>query len=808
MTAILDDFHRALRMLGRAPGFSLLAIAVLALGIGASTAMFSAVDSVLLDSVPYPDADRLVTLWDHGPDGAQQPVTFGTYRELLARSRSFEAMAVIRPWQPALADADEPERLDGQRVSASYFQVLGVTPAFGPGFDPAMDRPDGRRTAVISDGLWQRRFQADPAVVGREVTLDDQRYTVVGVMPATFDDVLAPKAEIWTLLQYDPSLPAQGREWGHHLRMVARLGPGVAGVDAEGEITRIAGAPIAEFVRPSHAAFERGLMIETVQDELTRAVKPGLLAALGAVLLLLLIACVNVANLLLVRGAQRGGEFAARVALGAGPGRLIRQLLAENLLLAAFGGGLGLVLAHLSLNALASLAPPGLPGVDSMGVDGTALGIAAAIAGSVGILVGLVPALRASHIGWRSGMNQGLRGVIGSHRTARNVLVVAEVALAVVLLVSAGLLVRSLDRLFAVDAGFESAQLLTMQVHVSGQRFAAADASRQFFADALTAVRSVPGVESAAFTSQLPMSGDLDEYGVQFEPLPGEASTGGFSTLRYAVSPDYFSTMGIPLRAGRALDASDGTDAPLAAVISAALAKRKFADENPLGRRARIGAPDGPWYTIVGVAGDVRQASLAGGPADAIYVANKQWRFADQSVSFVVRVRGDAGPLVPAIRAAIWAVDKDRPITRVATMDDLLAASAAERRFASILFVAFGLAALLLAAIGIYGVLSVNVAERSGEIGLRIALGARLPVVLRWVLGQGMTMIAVGIALGLFMASGATRALESLLFGVTPTDATTFVVVALTIGTVALLACLFPLRRAMMVDPAQALRSE
>ncbi|MEK6299735.1 MAG: ABC transporter permease [Acidobacteriota bacterium] len=806
---MFQDVRFGLRMLLKKPAFTLIAVFTLALGIGASTAIFSAVNPILFEPLPYPNADRITTVWDFGNEGARVHVTFGTYRELLERSRSFDAMAVMRAWQPTLTGQAQPERFDGQRVSASYFRALGVSPAMGSDFQESDDQPNGRAVVIISDGLWRQRFSEDAAIVGQPVTLDSKLYTVVGVMPRGFENVLAPAAEVWTPLQYDTSLLPDSREWGHHLRMVGRLRSGAGTDQARLELNSIAHNPEPEFSRPPHASMNPGLIVNSLQDDVTSGVKPALLAVLGAVVLVLVIACANVTNLLLARGAQRRGEFAIRVALGAGRTRMIRHLLTESLLLAVLGGALGMVVAEFGVRALVALSPPGLPRVGAIRIDGAVFAFALGITTVIGVVVGLIPALHASRRDLNIGLQQSSHRTAGGHQWLRRTLVVAEVALALVLLVSTGLLLRSLQRLFAIDPGFDTSHLLTMQVQTSGPRFDN-DATHRFFEQALEAVRQVPGVTEAAFTSQLPLSGDLDDgYGVHFESSPTgnpEADSGAF---RYAVSPGYFETMAIPLRGGRVLNAYDGADAPPSVLISESLARSKFGNETPIGQRLRVGPSTGPWNTVVGVVGNVKQTSLAVAQTDAVYMTNTQWRmFVDKARWLVVRARGSAMTLTPAIKQAIWSVDKDEPIVRMATMDDLLAKSAAERRFALILFETFGLAALVLAAIGIYGVLSGSVTERTREIGVRLALGAQRRDVLAMILQQGAKLALGGVGIGLLFAWAATRLLGTLLYGVSATDPLVFGVVAGLLIVVALLACFLPARRATKVDPLVALRHE
>jgi putative ABC transport system permease protein len=804
------DLRYGLRMLLKRPGFTAIAVITLALGIGASTAIFSAVNPILFESLPYPDAKQIVTITDDfGTTDSSVGMTFGTYREFVQRSRSFSAIAVSRPWQPAMTGTAEPERLEGQRVSASYFQVLGVSPALGLNFNSSADRLNGPSLVIISEGLWRRRFNSESAIIGRQVRLNGNSFTVIGVMPRAFENVLSPKAEVWTLLQYDSSLPTfQSREWGRHLRMIARLKPGVDADQGRSELNTIARTPVPEFPRPPHASLDSGILLISLQDQVTRGVKPALMAVLGAVVLLLLIACVNVTNLLLARGANRRGEFAMRIALGAGRNRMIRQLLTESLLLAMMGGALGLVVAEFGVRELVRLSPIELPRMVDIGVNETVFAFALGITTLIGLGVGLIPALHASRGDLNSKLQQSSRRTAGGHQWMRRTLVIAEVSLALVLLVGAGLLFRSLSRLFAIDPGFDTSQLLTMHVQASGTRFDD-EKTHRFFAQSLEAVRQLPGVTAAAFSSQLPLSGDLDDgYGVQFESSMNnpEENRGAF---RYAVSPGYLETMAIPLRRGRLLTAHDTANTPPVALISESLAQSKFQDQDPIGQRLRLGANDGPWCTVVGVVGDVRQTSLAVSQTNAVYITTDQWRlFADRALWLVVRARGEAAELAPAIRQAIWSIDKDQPIVRVATMDQRLASSAAERRFALILFEAFGFVAVVLVAIGLYGVLSASVTERTREIGVRLALGAQKRDVLFLILRQGLALTLVGVSVGLLASWAVTRLLTGLLYGTSATDPLVFGGVATLLFIVALLACYVPARRAMKVDPLVILRYE
>jgi putative ABC transport system permease protein len=807
LETLFQDIRYALRMLRKSPGFTAVAVLTLALGIGANAAIFSAVDPILFEPLPYPHPERIMTISGIF-QGARSQVTFYNYRELLARNRSFDALAIFEPWQPSMTGPAEPERLDGQNVTYGYFRALGVEPAMGRDFQLSDDAYHGPHVAILSYGLWQRRFGGDGSILGRQVTLDGDSYTVIGVMPRGFDNVLSPTTEIWSPDQYNPANIADTNsvEWGNHCSVVARLKPEVSFGQATTDIAMIARTPVAEFPRPSWANLHRGFIVDSLQDDVTRSVTPALLAVLGAVMLVLLIACVNVTNLLLARGAQRRGEFAMRAALGAGRFRLVQQLLTESLLLALIGGALGLLVAQLGVKTLLALSPADLPRLSAISLDRNVFLFALGITTVIGLAVGLIPAVHASRSDLQTGLKEGSRQMAGGHQLTRRALVVAEVALALVLLVSAGLLLRSLGRLFAVDAGFDASNVLTMQVQTSGHKFDDPKVTHLFFSQALEEVRHVPGVQSAGFTSLLPLTDDTQygSYGTDFEK-----DKKSYGVFRYVVTPGYFETMHMPLRRGRYLDKGDVADAPHVVVISESLAKEEFGNQYPIGQRAHVGgAPNWPWYTIVGVVGDVKQASLVASDPDAVYITPEQSWFADQAMSLVVRTRGDAASLTPIIKKAIWSVDKDQPIVRIATMGHLLAATAAERSFTLILFEAFGIVALALAAVGIYGVLSGNVTERTREIGIRVALGAPRANILSLIIRQGMALTALGTMIGLAGAIAASRALVSLLFAVSPLDIITYLGVIAVLAGVSLVACGVPAWRAARVDPMVALRYE
>ena len=804
---LLTDLRYGARQLFRNPGFAAVTTLTLTLGIGASTAIFSAVNPILFEPLPYPHAAQLMMIWEMRNDGSAQPVTFGTFHGLQERSRSFDAMAVMKPWQPAMVGTGLPERFEGQRVSADYFRALNVSPVLGRDFQAADDQFHGPNVVVLSDRLWRLRFAGDRAIVGRQIKLDDNLFTVIGVMPSSFENVLASGAELWAPLQYDPSLPPDSRDWGHHLRMVGRLRQGISRNEARNELNVI----LHPFTQMYAKGYESsggppdGMLVNRLQDDITLGVRPALLAILGAVGLVLLIVCVNVTNLLLALGARRRNEFGMRAALGAGRMRMIRQVLTESLLLAAIGGVFGMAVAEAGVRALVALSPPDLPRVGAIHVDGAVFAFGLLITTVIGLTVGLLPALQASR---GDGQQQSSRTTTGGRHSMRRTLAISQVALALVLLVTAGLVLRSLEHLFAIDPGFHASHLLSMQVQETGHRLDSDEARARFLTQALEAVRRVGGVTSAAFTNQLPLSGDFDVYGVQFERYTAVAE----GALRYSVSPDYFATMGIPLLRGRLLGERDTAAAPGVVLLSESLAKRKFPHQDPIGQRVRVGPnalhADLPWATIVGVVGDVKQASLAMSQSDAFYTPTSQWSLVDAAPSLVVRTHGDAATLAPAIKKAIWSVDKDQPIVRVATMGTLLESSEAQRRFALTLFEAFGMVAMVLAAVGIYGVLSGGVTERMREIGVRTALGASRRCILMLVIRQGIMLTGLGVMIGLLGAVAASRVVVSLLYGVSRFDPVTYLLVIALLTGVSAIASWVPAWRAAQVDPSITLRAE
>jgi putative ABC transport system permease protein len=804
----IADVRYGLRRLAASPGFTAVAALVLAIGIGAATAIFSVVQRVLVQPLPYPDAGRLAMIWDTARDGARLDLTFGSYREIAARSRAFASLAVMRPWQPTLAGDRPAERLDGQRVSAAYFRTLGVSPWMGRDFDDSDDLPNREAVALVSHRLWMR-LGGDATPPGSALVLDGAPVSIIGVMPPGFENVLSPTDDVWAPLAYDPSLPADGREWGHHLRMIGRLRDRITTSVATTELNGIARSPDPRFVRPRHAVLDGGLEITPLQDEVTRAVRPALGAVSAAVLLLVALTSVNLTSLLLTRGRARQRELAMRVALGARRPRLVSQMLVEHLLLAAIGGMAGLAVSGIVLGAMLALVPLELPRSATIGIDGGVFLFALSLTAAIGLAVGILPALQVSGSGFDAYGSTSAQRVTRRHRTLRRTLIAIEVALAAVLLVNAGLLWRTVHHLLSLDSGFDGRGVLVMQVPTSGRAFEDDGAVHRYFDSLLEAVRRVPGVASAAWTSQLPLSGELDAFGVHAETTGAAPTTADErGAFRYAVSPAYFETMGIALRQGRLLDERDTAGQPPVVLVNESFARRRFPGRDPLGQRVRIGAESTPWFTIVGLVGDVTQTSLAVSQADAVYLTTSQWHWADGTRWLVVRARDESVAVAADVRTAIAAVNRQQPVVRSGQMSDLVAQSVAEQRFGQVLLAAFGVMALLIAAVGLYGLLASLVSERTRELGVRSALGASRVAIVGPVVGEGMALTALGLVVGWIGAAAGSRGLASLLFGVSPLDGATYAGVAAVLLVASAVASAIPARRAAQVDPALTLRVE
>ena len=800
-----QDLRHAARGLRRSPGFAMLVIATLAVGIGATTAIFSVVNPILFESLPYPGANRVMTVWETDQGGERSNVGFATYKDVAANVGAFGSLAAMSYASATISGGQTPEAVSGQHVSAGFFRTLGVRPMLGRAFAEAEDRPGAPRVVILGNGLWRRRYGGDSSIVGRAIELDGIPFTVVGVLGAGFASVLAPGADFWTPLRYDVSLPYACRTC-RHLRVVARLKDG-ATLDGAGRQLAVLAANLH---REYPTDYARGsLVVRPLRDVVVGDVRPILLAVFGAVGFVLLIACVNVTNLLLAQGARRRGEFAVRRAMGAGTGRLIRQLATESLVVSAVGGALGVGVAAVGVRALVALSPAGLPMLDRVAVNGAVLGFAVALTVAVGFACAIVPAIHGARRDIHDDLHASSLRLTSAGGPTRRALVVSEVALALTLLVGSGLLVRSLSRLFAVPPGFDPHGAITMKISTSGPALSTPTALNQYYDRVLAAVRAVPGVEGAGLTSQLPLSGDFDGYGVHSERHPRANPEEDPGAFRYAVTDGYLQAMAIRVRRGRGFTAQDRAGQPAVALINQSFARENWPGEDPVGQRVRVGAADqGPWYTIVGIVDDVRQGSLAAPPTRAVYLPESQWSFGDGEMSLVVRSPTDPAAMIDAVRNAIWSVDKGQAVVRATTMDQLIARTASDRRFVLDLFGLFAVVALLLAGAGIYGILSGTVAERTREIGVRAALGASAGDLERMILGQGLGLTAVGAGLGLVAALSLNRLIAGLLYDTSGRDPLTYLATIGVLVAVALVACWLPAMRAARVDPMQTLRAD
>ena len=805
MSSFFSDLRLAVRLLGRAPTFTVAAVLTLGIAIGAATAIFSVANPVVLQPLPYLDPERVVVVWERERDGSRTTVGFTTIRDYIDRATTLESAAAVGTWQPTLIEGNESERLDGLRVSASYFKTLGVQPAIGRDFRADEDRPELPRPVVLSYALWQRRFGGDPSVVGKAIRIGSAQMTVIGVMPAEFDDVVQPGAQIWRVLGYGVTDPFACRTC-RHLRMIARVKDGVSIERAESELTRIHKAVAAEHPKDYASV---GTQVVPLQDEVTREYRPAIVALGVAVLLMLIIAIANVANLQLARLVRRDEEFAIRTALGASAPRITRQLFTEALVIAVLGGLAGVAIAAVAIPALVRQLPPELPRLNAIDLDLAALGAVGAVVLTLALFVGLVPgrARRGENIA--DGLRAGRRLTGARHAAVRAGLVIAELAFALILLVGAGLLARSIVRLLNVDKGFDANNLLTMEISSVGPRYQEDESVWRYHDQVRDAVRSLPGVVGVGVVSQLPLGGNMDDYGVYAQDKPNTETEDVPYGSRYAVSADYLNTMRIRVLEGRTFTEAEERDtANMVVLVSQALAAKLWPGQSALGKRIRMGGPERPFRTVIGVTANVRHSGLDATETMQFYVPERQWFFSDVQEVLVVRTQGDPAAIAGTVRQAILKIDQAQPIVKIASMEQVVAASTAQRRLALTLFACFAIAAVLLAVAGIYGVLAGDVAERTREIGLRAALGATPSNILALIVGQGARLAVVGLAVGLFGTFALTRSLRALLFGVGPHDPMTIVGATILLLATTLVACVIPAKRALRVDPSEAFRAD
>jgi predicted permease len=816
MQTLIEDVRYGLRMLRKNPGFTAVAVLTLALGIGANTAVFSIVNGVLLNSLPFPDPDKLVTLFESKPNFNEGSISYPNFQDWQRENHSFSAIAAYRHDSFSLTGSGEAEQVEGKMVSADFFSILGVKPLMGRMFTAEEDQLGSDHVLLISSGFWKRKFGSSPDVLGRRLVLDGEGYTIIGVIPASFHLTL-------------PSFPDSGEvyvpigQWNHpyfHQRSYAlgmkgigRLKPGVAFAQARADMDRVAKNLAAAF--PEADAAE-GARLVPLKQKMIGDIKPFLLVLLAAVCFVLLIACVNVANLLLARSTSRTREFAIRLSLGASQGRVVRQLLTESILLALGGAGFGLLIASWGTKAALAALPVAMPRAEQVGLDGHVLIFTAVVSVLAGIFFGLAPALKTARSDLQETLKEGGRGTSGAHHRVQGAFVVVEMAMALVLLIGAGLMIRSLTQLWSVNPGFDPHNVLSFDVALPpSDSGLSPDGARAVYRQLHDQLASVPGVKAVSLSgASLPFMGDDDElFWIEGQPRPANDQDMNW-TLRYTIEPDYFEAMTIPLKQGRLLTAQDNEHSPLVAVVDESFADKFFPHQDPVGKHINLKGADRP-LEIVGVVGHVKQWGLDQDDKESLH-AQLYCPFTQLSDSAVQRTTGGVdvilrsnatpGAALDSIRRAMTTGEQfiydERPF------DEIIAKSLATQRFAMILLGIFAALALLLASIGIYGVISYVVGQRTQEIGIRLALGAQRLHILRLILGRGGILALAGVGLGLAAALGMTRLMASLLYGVRATDPLTFAGVAVLLTLVALAACYIPARRATKVDPMVALRYE
>jgi putative ABC transport system permease protein len=804
----MKDVRYALRLLLKSPGFTAIAVVTLALGIGANTAIFSVVNGVLLRPLPFREPSRLVLIAERSPF----PVittSYQNFQDWHDQSQSFESIEGVRSAAITLTGAGEPERLNVQMATAGLFSMLGISAHIGRTFLPEEDKAGGTPVAVLSYGLWQRRFGGSQEILGKPIDLDSKPYTVVGVLPSGFQ-ILQPADVFVPLHPWGKTLP-DDRNWHPGIIALARLKPGVLREQAHAEMLAI-----TKRLEQQYPDYNTGTSADVVglQDQIVKNSRPALLLLLGAVSFVLLIACVNVANLLLARAATRGREVAIRTAMGAGRARIVRQLLTESVLLSLTGGILGILLAQAALGPLLKLAAGSVPQGATITLDPWVLAFTALVSLLTGLLFGIVPALRTARLDLRETLNEGSRGSTagpGQHRI-RGALVAMEIALALLLLVGSGLLLRSFARMQEIPPGFQPDHLFVADIPLSPTAYSKPESRYEFFDRLVDRARALPGVRSAAAASFLPVSGggNIIHFNITGRPpkSPHEFIAAGYRTI----TPNYLETLGVPLLRGRLFTPADNEKAPAVVIINSTMVHTFFPNENPLGKHMQLGAlpeQEIPTMEIVGVVGDVRPGAGLD-PQAEMYLPYRQ---ADlllpvYQLSLVMRTAGDPLLQTSALRDALSQIDPNQPLVKVRTMEDNMATTVAQPRFRAWLIGIFALLALLLSAVGVYGVMSYTVTQRTSEIGVRVTMGAQPQDVFRIIVGEGLRLALIGVAVGLIAAFALTRLLQSFLFGISAYDPLTFVGVSVLLILVAVAACYFPARRATQVDPLVALRYE
>jgi putative ABC transport system permease protein len=795
---MFQDLRFGARMLFKTPGFTFVAALTLALGIGANTAIFSVVNAVLLRPLPFPEPERIVRLWEsHPPTNLPQfSVAFPTFLDWRNQSQVFTQMAAYREDGFNLQASNETMRVNGARVTVDFFSVLGVMPAAGRVFTTPEDTPGGERVAILSHSFWQQSFGGDPQLVGRQLKVDGQPYTVVGIMPPGFR---FPQDDIALWLPY--ALNPNSDRGTHFLRVLGRLEPGATLAQARAELEAI-----AVRLEQAHPDSNKGWRVFTLplHEAVSGQMQRPLQVLLGAVLFLLLIGCANVANLLLSRNTMRERELVIRAALGAGRWRIVRQLLTESLLLAFLGGTGALILAALGVKLLATLGPGNIPRLNEAKLDLPVLAFTLAVALLTGLIFGLAPAWQQARLNLNATLKEGARMAGDGARRLRQLLVVAEIAFALSLLIGSGLMLKSFARLQHVAPGFAAQRALTMQLNIAPAKYARSEQRTAFLQRVLEGLKALPGVEVAAATHRLPLRGN-SAAGYQIEGRPAPVSGEGDRVNFRSVTPDYFRAMGTPLVAGRTFTEEEAWQRASAIIINQKFQRQHFPNENPLGKRILFGRASPP-LTIIGVAADVKESGLTAETEPGVYLPYVG--MASQQMTLVLRTETEPLSLAATASASVRRIDDEQAVSNISTLENLLSETVAQPRFNTVLLALFALLALLLAAVGIYGVMAYSVSQRTQEIGLRMALGAQPRDVMKLIVGQGMKLVAVGLALGVLAALGLTRWLMTLLFDVEATDPLTYAAIAVLLGVVALVACCLPALRATKVDPIVALRHE
>jgi putative ABC transport system permease protein len=811
MRTLLQDIRFGLRVLIKSPGFTVVAVLAIALGVAANTAIFSVVNAVLLEPLPYKESGQLMMVWESNRqrDLHQNSISPANLIDWKEQTGVFEDVAAFIDRRTNLTSDGDPVELPVQFVTPNLFRVLGVEPMMGRGFADEDAKPDAAQVVVLGHGLWQRRFGGDRKIIGKTITLNDNKVMVVGVMPPSFQwfirksSLNAKPPEMWTPFGLTDQLRVRK---GRYLAAVARLRPGVTRESAEAELNQLAAR-----LEQQYPDFNKGWGVEVtpLREQFAGGIRPALWILLGAVGFLLLIACANVANLLLARGAARQKEMAIRTALGAGRWRVVRQLLTESVLLAALGGALGLMLAWWGVEVLAALSPPDLLDVGGVRLSLPVLAFTLGVSLLTGIFFGLVPSFEASRQDTSESLKEGAKGTTGGVRGSRlrGAFVISEIALSLVLLVGAGLMLKSFARLQSVNPGFNADGVLTMRVELPDAKYHEDQQVINFFRQATERIRALPGVESVGAINYLPFAGPGagTRFAIVGRPTPphGEEPT----TDVLVTDENYFGTMGMTVLRGRAFSAQEATEARSVAVVSESLAREYFPGRDAIGQRIVVNMKENPEPTeIIGIVGDIKHKALDEKSRPTVYWPQPELTY--PFMTLVVRAKGDPAALAPATRREIQALDPEQPVADVRTMNQLLAGSVGRARFSAMLLGIFAVIALVLAAVGVYGVMSYAVSRRTHEIGVRVALGAQGRDVLKLVLSQGLKLALVGVLLGVVGSFALTRLLTSLLYGVSATDPLTFIGVSMLLASVALVACYVPARRATKVDPLIALRYE